>query len=93
MKTRKVFVQGNEVRFVYSDHTMAALQGLGVETVRRASHVEPTKPVGYSGIVLWEADMSPVEGGKRHFVTREDALAWEVEELEKMGAPFPKEGH
>lgn len=88
--TRKVFVAPNgEVRFVYSDEVMTALGRIGRETVRRASHVEPTQD---GGMVVWFADMSPVGGGSQYFVTRAQALAWEVRELERMGAPLPQEG-
>lgn len=80
----KLFVQGGDVRFVYSDRAMEALSCLGPAIVRRASHVEPD-------LVGWVADMGPVGGQSAAFRRRADALAWEVEQLELMGAPLPKE--
>ena len=86
----KVFVQGGEVRFVYSDETMKALEPLGVATIRRASHVEPSVQEEPGGPCWW-ADMAPVGRGSWPFRTRASALRWEVQLLEEMGAPLPKE--
>ena len=88
MKEQHVIVEGDELRFVHEDELAAALADAGEIDVRRASHVEPKK-VG--GRLYWVADLAPVGGPLGMFVSRDEALEWEREELEAMGIPTPAE--
>ena len=65
-----------DLRFIYHDE-IASLLALGVPTIHRASHVEPSG----NG---WTADMTPVDGPVLGpFALRHDALTAEVEWLQQ----------
>jgi len=85
-KPLTVVVQGDEIRFVHDDATAAAFDGVGVFDVRRASTVEPTTR---RGRLLWVANLGPVRGPLCAFYGRQEALAWEREQLEEMNVPKP----
>lgn len=75
----KLVFTGGKMLAIYSDTLATAMRGTGAMSVRRASHVEPSRDGK-----TWEADMSPV-GGKvlRGFKLRSEALAAEVSYLER----------
>lgn len=61
-----------QIRFLYHD-ALRAFLGSGVPSIRRASHVEPTKDL------RWNVDLSPLGGGTLGpFETRQEALAAEA---------------
>ena len=65
-----------DLRFIYDD-AIASLLSLGVPTIHRASHVEPSADG-------WTADMTPVNGPVLGpFALRHDALTAEVEWLQQ----------
>lgn len=72
-----------KLEFIWND-ALAPLLEIGVGTIKRASHVEPT-PEG-----KWEADLSPVSGPLLGpYDTRGEALGAEVAWLETnhLGVP------
>jgi len=81
---RIVFNENGDVSAVFYDEIKDIIQALTGDDemmVNRASHVEPDDKG------QWWVDMSPV-GGPNHlgpFNNREEALAYEVKELEKYG--------
>ena len=73
---RLVFGNDN-VRAIYDDRLKPIVKDLGVMTVVRASHVEPTPDGG------WSVDLSPSGGPTflARFDTRQEALDAEVQWL------------
>lgn len=72
------------VRFIYDDCLAEVARDIGVLSVRRASHVEPTDDG------RWAADLSPVGGPVLGpFDTRREALSEEVLWLEANDVPVP----
>ena len=70
------------VRFIYDDSAMELAQALGLVSIARASHVEPTADG------RWTADMSPCAGPVLGpFLTRKEALDAEHHWLEQNGLP------
>lgn len=82
MREMQIRIQGDEVRFIYSDD-LRSLMAQGQATTRRASHVEPEGS-------KWVADLSPVNGPKLGpFDTRAEALKAEVAWLNANNIPVP----
>ncbi len=80
-----VIDSGGSVRCLYSED-LDLLQ-LGLVTITRASHVEPT-PSGH-----WMVDLNPVDGPELGpFVNRSLALEAEVDWLAKHWLPQPATG-
>jgi hypothetical protein len=83
---KMIFDEGGACRFIHSDELADIAPG--PLTIRRASHVEPTKDG------LWTADLSPVGGPVIGPVSkRAVALAAEVEWLKLNDIPIPKVSH
>lgn len=78
-----IIAPGGRIRCLYKDE-LAGLLTEGRATVRRASHVEPAAPGG------WTADMGPVGGPVLGpYRLRSEALAAEVKWLESRDIPIP----
>jgi len=82
-----LFAPNGTGRFIHSDEAAAVARAVGVLSVRRASHVEPTADG------RWAADMSPVRLGVTlgPYDTRREALEAEREWLEMHDVPVPRE--
>lgn len=78
---RIVFNEDGTVSGVFKDEHREIFEALGIGMVNRASHVEPDDQGN------WWVDLSPVGGPKNigPFTERQDALNFEVKELEKYG--------
>lgn len=85
--SHEIIVEPNGMaRFIYGDDIAEVMRDVGLLSVDRASHVEPTSDG------QWSADMSPVGGPELGpFTTRREALATEVAWLKANDIPVPVE--
>jgi hypothetical protein len=79
----QIRVQGNQIRFIYSDQ-LIGLMAHGQTSTRRVSNVEPEGD-------KWVADLALVKGPKLGpFTTRSEALNEEVKWLNYHNIPIPE---